>query len=197
MRSFFPPSCRRFKRNCSAGSPKPNATWTGAGRAMLTACGSPKSCCSRRASRQCFPITSDSWHASQRSTRSRGRGWTPCCARGRASAITAARATCIAPQKKSWTGMAANSPDASRRHWPCPGSAITRLRLCSALLTVSRTPFSTATSRACWRAWAPFAEICGGRSDGASLPQPQTRCFPRKPPPLRDRPQAPETGIRR
>ena len=73
---------------------------------------------------------------------------------GRAGLLQPARATCKSRrERRSWRGMAAtNSPGASRMRWRCPESGqYTAAAVLSIAYTASRTRWSTATLRACWR----------------------------------------------
>src|SRR5215472_5714918 len=113
---------------CLPGFAISGATCPGAARATLIACGSRKSCCSKRVSLQWFLITNGFWNASLISRRWPLHRNKKCCGDGPALAITAARATCRRPRSKSFENTEANFRRDGKRCWDYGESAITQLR---------------------------------------------------------------------
>ena len=82
-------------------------------RATPTACGCPRSCCSRRRWPRCWTTTRASCSASRTCARWPPRRWTTCSRCGAAWATTAARATCTAARRWCSASTAARSRDSS------------------------------------------------------------------------------------
>ena len=113
-----PTAPRRSPSASSPGSARTAATrCPGRTRAIPTASGCRRSCCSRRRWRRCSATTSASCSAFPTSRRWPPRRWTTCSRCGAASATTAARATCIAARRSVVDRARRRVPAHAARRW--------------------------------------------------------------------------------
>ncbi len=118
-----PSACTIVRRaRSSPGSASTAATTCrGSTRAIRTASGCPRSCCSRRRSRPCCRTTSASSRAFPMFARLLPHRSTACSRTGAGSATTGARTTCMRPRRRSSTTTAARFRAMSRRIAALPG----------------------------------------------------------------------------
>ena len=141
--------------SCAGSAATGAAACPGRTRAIPTASGCPKSCCSRRRWPRCWATTRASSRAFPTCRRWPRRRWTTCWRCGAAWATTAARATCTAARRRWWRASAARFPRSARSSCRrCPASAVhrggDRRPSASASASPSWTATSSACSRGCW-----------------------------------------------
>ena len=117
---------RNLPARCLTGTTPGTARCPGGRRAIPIACGSRRSCSSRRAQRRRFPIMSGLCCASRTCARWRRRPRRTCSRPGRAWDIIPARAICNPPHGASSANMGASCPPRPRSCADCPASGRTR-----------------------------------------------------------------------
>ncbi len=128
-------------------------TCPGSIRARRIACGCRKSCCSRRRSRRSCRTFCALWKSCTIYANSPQHRSTTCSPRGRASAITAARATCIVRRRFASSATAASCRSDFDALLALPGiGRSTAGAILAQAHGICAFRFSTATSSACWRA---------------------------------------------